>query len=274
VDALADGGPRPVVLVLDYPGHRPEARLSELRLQEAGYDVRELLVRPLPRDLTAEAYATRALEQRNQSQEAKEAVEAPESVHAVLAYCMAAPLAQRVAAITSASHLLLFDAERPTPETIRNELQTVLRSFDPAAELPASFDDAELVRSPDTAMERIDAHLFSVIRAALAEDAGDTQGDTEDDPTVTQVARGLMGTYLDWLAHLVAASDAGTAAPGPPPITRAAHVTSAGHALPPDWPAMSDLPLHVVETGRKDLARAEATRAMTLRLLDPEHPVP
>ncbi|EOM74725.1 hypothetical protein Rrhod_3953 [Rhodococcus rhodnii LMG 5362] len=31
--------------------------------------------------------------------------------------------------------------------------------------------------------------------------------------TVAQVARGLMGTYLDWFAHLFAASDAGVATP-------------------------------------------------------------
>ncbi|MFF5933296.1 hypothetical protein [Streptomyces sp. NPDC012508] len=263
--AAADGV-RPVILVLDFPGHRPEARLSELRLEEAGYDVRELLVRPLPRDLTAEAYAIQALTTSGT---------APEGVHAVLGYCMGASLAQRVASVTSAGHLLLFDAERATEETITGELRNVLRSFDPEAELPPSLSGAELAGAPESFMERIDAHLFSVISAALREGDDGPYTDKDEDLTVAQVARGLMGTYLDWLAHLVAASDTSTEAParGSGGLLHAVHVTSSGHPLPEDWAAVTGMPRHVVETGRNDLARTEETRALTLRLLRAEHPM-
>ncbi|ORT57222.1 hypothetical protein [Streptomyces sp. CB03238] len=264
--ATATPDTRPVLLVLDYPGHRPEATLSDLRLEDAGFDVRYLLARPLPRDLTAETYTRRALEA---------AGDVPGAVHAVLAYCMSASPARHVAELTSATRLLLFDAERSTAATLAAELLAALRSYDEGAQLPDWWSEDALARRPEAVMERIEAHLFEVIRTALAQDAGDPGPDAVEDPAVNQVARSLMGTYLDWFAHLVAAYDAdsraraGTRAPS----CAVAHIVSAGHLLPDDWPGIGSAARHEVETGRIGLAAAEETRGLALRILRPDSPV-
>ncbi|WP_326621697.1 hypothetical protein OHA57_39005 (plasmid) [Streptomyces anulatus] len=263
--ATATPDAQPVVLVLDYPGHRPEAKLSELRLENAGFDVRYLLTRPLPRDVTTETYARHAL---------NAAGDVSSGVHAVLAYCMSASLARHIAALASATHLLLFDAERSTAETIAGEVLTILRSFDGDAELPGWWNEDDLARHPDAVMERIDAHLFEVIHAALAQDAGDESPDAAEDPAVSQVARSLTDTYVDWFAHLLAAYDARSPAPsGPFPLAGAAvHIMSAGHTLPDDWPGIASLARHTVDTDRNGFAAAEETQGLTLRILRPISP--
>ncbi|GGT16055.1 hypothetical protein [Streptomyces purpureus] len=246
---------QPVVLVLDYPGHRPEEKLTGLRLEAAGFDVRYVLTRPLPRDLSADAYARRALQA---------AGELPHGVHAVLAYCMSASLAQHVAVLTSASHLLLLDAERSTPAVIAKELLSVLRSFTPGAELPAWWSEEAVSHRPEEVMERVEGHLHSVIAAALAEDdSGDDLPGAQPDPAVLQVARTMAGTYLDWLAHLMAAHRGAL----PAFAGRSAHLVSADHRLPGSWDGIATLDHHRVACARESLAVDEETRRITLELL-------
>ncbi|MGV4928249.1 hypothetical protein K2224_37770 (plasmid) [Streptomyces sp. BHT-5-2] len=243
---------QPVVLVLDYPGHRPEAKLSELRLEDAGFDVRYLLTRPLPRDLSADAYASRALQA---------AENLPCEIHAVLAYCMSATLAQHVAALTSASHLLLFDAEISAPDVVAKEVREILRSFMAGAELPGWWSDDALARSPVEVMDRVHDHLFEVIRTALAEDSG--MDDQAEDPAATQVARNLVGTYMDWLAHLVAAHRSVL----PAFAGASAQIVSARHVLPDTWPGLSSPGCMRMASERQTLAADEETRRFVLRAL-------
>ncbi|MEU5951489.1 hypothetical protein [Streptomyces sp. NPDC047525] len=256
-NATAPGSlaPRPVVLVLDYPGQRPEAMLSELRLEDAGFDVRYLLVRPLPQELSAEKYAQGAL---------KAAGDISGGVHAVLAYCMSAALAPYVATLASAEHLLLFDAERSTAKTVADELQSILRSFNSADTLPDWWCGETLKVSPATLLERINSHLFDAIRAALAADS-DPSVDEGQDQVTDQVARSMVRTYMDWFSHLVAAhGHAPESFNGP---WNAAHIVSDGHVLPDGWRGVACLPRHTVETSRRELARADETQSLALRLL-------
>ncbi|MET8022329.1 hypothetical protein, partial [Streptomyces decoyicus] len=111
--------PPRTVLVLDYPGRRVEARIEELGLEEHGYDVRYLLSQPLPRHHLAADYAEALL--------ATHPV--LDDVRAVLAFCMAAPLAQEVAARISCPLLVFFDGEPSSPEAIRCEFRQIQRSL-------------------------------------------------------------------------------------------------------------------------------------------------
>ena len=182
----------PILLVLDYPGRRPEARVSDLRLEDAGYDVRYLLQPPLPRGSSVTEYTTEAL---------TAAGPRPDQALAVLTYCGAAALGQEVALRVGCPRLLVFNGELCTPQVVGTEYRALLESVagEPVG-LPSWWHVDLLAERSDDFLKRCEAHLVEQVRRSLAGVADDEQElrDAED------AMAPLLDGFLDWLAYLAA----------------------------------------------------------------------
>ncbi|WP_282082574.1 hypothetical protein [Streptomyces tendae] len=245
-----------VLLVLDFPGRRDEARISDLRLEEAGWKTEYLMSPPHSRAVRAREYAT-ALAARYTGQ-------AP---RAVLAYCMAASLAQELAALISPPGnpvpLFLYDGEPAHPAALRKAVRTVTAQVsgeDGAGPdgLDALLDDAVLTQRPEHAVDLIERH---VVRSA----AGFFRLEGFDDEMATDAATTACGFYLDWLAHLVAAQNTDWPGWG----GEVQHIRTPGHRATTEWPGAAVTENHVVDTDRNGLLVDPRTRDLTLSLLGP-----
>ncbi|MEV7124413.1 hypothetical protein [Streptomyces sp. NPDC093260] len=237
----------PVVLVFDYPGRRPEARVSDLRLTDAGYDVRQLMAPPLPRATSATAYARQALDT---------VAGSVGEVHAVLGYCMAAPLAQEAAVLTGCARVLLFDGEPSTPHAVEAEYRKLLVSVGAPATLP-SWWDTELLRTPSKRfLGHAEHQLTQAVRRSLAEQGED--GDDGDEALAP-----LVGGFLDWLAYLVAAYRTDH------PAWDGSVVNFLSRKQPeiPAWPGARGTRSVRVDTARADLLTDATTRRHVLETL-------
>jgi hypothetical protein len=244
---------KPLLLVLDFPGRRAEARVSDMRLEMAGCDVRYLLAAPFPRETTAKAYAAELL--------ARQGTTITE-VGAVAAYCMAAPIAQELAALLGGGYpvpLMLFDGEPATPATILEQYRESLSQVRGRTEGrgPEPMDVAELTSRPAACVDRIGSRL---VAAALPKFLGD--GDL-DEVDATEAAGELVEFYLDWLVHLVAAHNAAW----PPWSGEVLHVVSRGHTYTGDWPGAGTTRVRRVDSARSDLLRHPGTREIALSFL-------
>jgi hypothetical protein len=241
----------PLLLVLDYPGRRPEARVSDLRLDEAGYDLRDLMRPPLPRSASAAEYAVQAL---------TVAGEPIPAVHAVLGYCMAAPLGQEVAARTGCPRLLLFDGEPSTPQAIGTEYRGLLESVSAASPaLPSWWGTDVLDERSDTFLQRSERHLTEVVRESLATDEASWGEDDGDDALAP-----LIGGFLDWLAYLVAAYRTDY----PAWNGRVVNFLSRDQPAVPNWPGARATRSIRAGEPREDLLASTTTRRLVLEALD------
>ncbi|MEU6411114.1 hypothetical protein [Microbispora sp. NPDC046933] len=232
-----------VVLVLDYPGRRAEAPVSSLGLESHGYTVHYLLKPPFPRLLTAASYAEGLLDGHGSS---------GGRVLAVLAYCMAAPIAQEVAASIRAAGgapvpLVLFDGEPATARAI--EEQYVLAS-EKLGELlgltgeertpPPAFDAALIRDEPEEALRRGHEGLLELgERAAAHGEAAVARAE----------AKAVADFYRDWLGHLIAAHNACWSHWGGPAV----QIVSRDHSCAPDWPGATATRTVRVAASRNDL---------------------
>ncbi|MEU6194002.1 hypothetical protein [Streptomyces sp. NPDC047061] len=238
----------PVLLVFDYPGRRPEARVSDLRLEDAGYDVRQLMCPPLPRACSAATYAEHAL---------GTAGIPADAVHAVLAYCMAAPLAQETAARTGCPRLLLFDGEPSTLKAVETEYRALLTSVGAPSALPPWWS-GELVEERSNAfLTYSQRHLTESIRRSLADEADPDYADDE-------AFAPLVGGFLDWLAYLVAAHRTDH------PAWDGTVVNFLSRQQPeiPAWPGAGRTRSVRVDTAREDLLAGTTTRRLVLEALE------
>ncbi|MFF3616778.1 hypothetical protein [Streptomyces sp. NPDC002580] len=239
----------PVLLVFDYPGRRPEARVSDLRLENDGYDVRQLMCPPLPREASAAAYAEHAL--------ATAGVPAV-AVHAVLAYCMAAPLAQEAAAITGCPRLLLFDGEPSTPKAVETEYRGLLTSVGAPSALPPWWSGELIEERSDAFLTYSERHLTESVRRSLVDQEDpDSAGDDE-------AFAPLVGSFLDWLAYLVAAHRTDHPAWGGTVV----NVLSRQQPEVLAWPGARTTRSVRVDTAREDLLTGTITRRLVLEALD------
>nr|AKA59372.1 hypothetical protein [uncultured bacterium AB_9] len=210
------------LLVLDFTGRRAEAPISSLDLESAGFTVQYLIQPPYPRACTARDYAAELLKRRDPS------VPRPAGV---LAYCMAAPIAQEVLAMEAAEPgpgipLILFDGEPVTVEAITSEYVLAahklgeLLGLTAAASTPeVPVDPVRLRASPEHALEDLREGLVAIGRKGGGDEA-------------LADAELIADFYLDWLAHLTAGYNADwPALPG-----RTVHLMSHGHTLPEPWP--------------------------------------
>jgi hypothetical protein len=262
---------QPLVLALDYPGYRTEARMAELRLAEHGVPLHELLRRPLPREADGAHYAARVLAQHP-------VPGGPDTpVAAVAAYCASAPLAFEVAARIPAgagsrppadagSHppavadsrrpplVILFDAEPGTREPILDSYREALRNV---GARPAEPPDLDLLdRDPGAFAECLTAGVRSHALDALREFAAD-----EEEAAAS--AGQLAETYADWAGHLIAAHHSAVSDwPGD-----VLHIVSADNTHAPFPHGARSVRQIRVDTPRKDLLRYAGTREAVLDAL-------
>ncbi|MFA1538190.1 amino acid adenylation domain-containing protein [Actinomadura monticuli] len=246
------GARRPVLLVLDYPGRRDEDRIADMNLESMGFDVRSLLAEPFVRAPTAAAYAAELVDRFGPF---------PAETTAVLAYCMAAPIAQEVAAAISVDRppvpLVLFDGEPATAAAVHeqylvtaNQVASQSGTGSPETVDPARLEEL-LSTSPEAAVAVLRSSLLDLVPAALA------NGGTG--PEAAAIAEKVADFYLDWLVHLVAAHKASWTAFG----GEVFHVMSRDHGYDGDWPGAAGTERARVDVPRPQLLTNPATREIT-----------
>lgn len=254
----------PVLLVLDYPGRRPEARVSDLRLEEAGYDVRYLMQPPLPRGASVAEYTAEAL---------ATAGPAKDAAHAVLAYCGASALGQEVALRIGCPRLLIFNGELCTPQVVGTEYRALLESVtgEPVA-LPAWWDTDLLAEHSHDFLQRCEAHLREHVRRSLAEQAGG-ELDEQDLQDAEEALGPLLDGFLDWLAYLAASHRTDY----PDFDAEVISFLSQDQPAVEPWPGARATETVRIATTRDDLLADPATRRLVLSALDgsgPDAPAP
>jgi hypothetical protein len=188
---------KPLLLVLDYPGYRTEARVDDLQLDRYGLRVRNLLRHPLPRATDGAAYVSRILA-------GISADDGP--VAAVAAYCTSAPFAFEVASATARRQqippkIILFDAEASTPDMIVDGYRTMLSGLGVQSteeDLRNRADISLLLKDPQRFVNVLVQDLEREVAATLR-----TIGSSEEE--AKESARHMANTYADWLSHLVSA---------------------------------------------------------------------
>ncbi|NES30206.1 hypothetical protein GCE86_08130 [Micromonospora terminaliae] len=242
----------PLLLVLDYPGRRPEAHISEMHLERSGFECRDVLTSPMPTALTTPAYA-RELYARQR----------PDRPAALVAYCAAAPLAVAMAALLAGPAgpvpIVLLDPQPTPPSEILHEYHEVVRQVEgraPNVERPPLLDIEGLLATPETFMARIGEDLRLRAKLALAAfgfDGADVSGPVE----------GVVGVYVEWLNFLVAAHYDEQPGPSGPTL----QVISKGHPADAGWLGATDLRTVRVPCDRPELAANAEARAAVLEFL-------
>jgi hypothetical protein len=248
--------PDPLLLVLDYPGRRREARVTDLGLDADGFRVRELLAQPLPEAPTAAGYARAVLG-------AHPAAERPA---AILAYCSAAPLAGHCAALLAGQGapppLVLFDPEPATPRHIADAYADALRQV---AERPPAAPALGVAALLDRPAELLGSVREDLVRRA----AGSLRAEGISERAAAGAAADFARQHVAWLAHLLAARD-----PAPAPAGRTVHVLSADHPAAAPGTGGPQPDTVRVPCARRDLLAHPATRTAVLAFLRPSAPRP
>jgi hypothetical protein len=193
----------PKLLILDYPGRRADAHVSEMRLEEHGFDCEYGLAAPLPTALTTLGYAGQLHERLRPGRPA-----------AVISYCGAAPLAIAMARLLEGPDgdpvPIAFLNPSPTPPSdIVREYAAAVRQVEgraPRVERPPLLDIEGLLSAPELLVRRIEEDLR--LRARLTLEAYGLAGTDTSGQTDT-----VVGMYVEWLIFHVAAHHAGQQAP-------------------------------------------------------------
>lgn len=242
----------PTLLVLDFPGRRPEAPVSAMDLDRAGYDCAYLLSSPLPTALSTPAYADELC-----------ARPVPDRAAGLLAYCAAAPLAIELASrLAQAAPIVLLDPQPTSPSELNREYRVVVSQIEgrsAALDPPPLLDIEGLLAKPATLVECIGADLRR--RAQLALASYGVRVDEASGPV-----EGVVGVYVEWLTFLVAAHH-GAPAAGHRPVLQ---VISRGHPDDAGWLGADDLETVRIGCDRPELAAHPQARAAVLDFLRPE----
>ncbi|MFF5056674.1 hypothetical protein ACFY1S_26180 [Micromonospora sp. NPDC000663] len=228
-----------LVVVLDFPGRREEAKLSDLRLEEAGFTVRYLLAESLPT----------APEGRAHVDELAGRLRGEGRVSAVLAYCLAAPIGLTLASRIEqdpAPLVMVFDGAPGSAEAVRTAYGNAVRQLGGRAvdaRRPVVTEDG-LAENPSGLMKEMEATL-----RRLAVEVLELDGEPEE---VLTVADQVVGRHTCWLTHLTAAATL----PGAPRADDV-HVVSRDHPRGGAWFQADLVPIDVP---RPELATCPATR--------------
>ncbi|MEV7327446.1 phosphopantetheine-binding protein [Micromonospora sp. NPDC093244] len=243
---------KPLLLILDYPGRRPEAHISELHLDRSGFECQEVLTSPMPTALTTPAYARDLFARLG-----------PDRPVALIAYCATAPLAVAMAALLAGPAgpvpIVLLDPQRTPPSEILHEYHEVVRQVEgraPNVERPPLLDIEGLLTTPETLVRRIGEDLRLRARLALAAFGF---GDAD----VSGPVENVVGVYVEWLTFLVSAHHDEQ----PPPRGPVLQVISQGHPADAGWLGATDLRTVRVPCDRPELAANDQARAAVLEFL-------
>ncbi|WP_031055629.1 hypothetical protein [Streptomyces ochraceiscleroticus] len=245
----------PLLLVLDYPGYRPEARFADLRLDGHGVRTHDLLRRPLPRVTDGSAYAARSLL-------ANPAPAGP--VTAIAAYCASAPLAFELARAVApeggaAPRLVLVDAEPGTLAPVLDSYRDALAQLGVHPSEEEVRERAAPDRLADDPRGFVDALVDDLERRAADALRALGSGPAE----AVESAAHMAGAYADWLSHLVAAHRSRVS----PWDGEVLHIDSAGGSGRHFAHGAADVREVRIDCDRKDLLRSEETREAVLSAL-------
>ncbi|WP_431897555.1 hypothetical protein [Micromonospora haikouensis] len=243
--------------MIDYPGRRESGHISDLCLEEQGFDVRYAMRSPLPRELSARAYAGRLIE--------RSGVDRNRLV-GIAAYCMAGHIAHEAAAQLSADGtepvtLILFDSGPCLADAVAEECRSALDLFG-GAELTAVLDhgpgpgllSAESLRdAPERSVALIERELLD-FAINLYPDAAENRQEAEE------AAAPMVDHFIEWLSHLVAAHNgAAPAWPG-----QVLHLVSRDHPYREDWPGARSTTTRLVDRDRNMLLAAKEVRDIVI----------
>ncbi|MEU0214014.1 hypothetical protein ABZ281_02455 [Streptomyces sp. NPDC006265] len=245
---------RPVLLVLDYPGRRPEAHIADLGLEGFGFDCRHLLVHPLPDEVSTTAYAAELFAR---------LPDLPTRPVAVLSYCATATLAASLASSAVGVHqrplpVVFFDPSQCHVHHILDAYASVVRQIDGknAAHHP-SLDLRRLLENPRKLVDSIARDLARRAAAALvAEDFADDEA--------SDLLGQVIDMYVEWITYLVAVHHRGL----PVHSGEVLQVVSAQHPRHAAWLAEDDLQTVRIDCDRPSLLRDERTRDVVLTFLN------
>jgi hypothetical protein len=240
------------LLILDYPGRRPEASLSALRLEDSGYRTLSLPAQPLPVEVTGRAYAQRLV-----------AIPGTSASSAVVAYCAASAIAVHVAHLLYeqrgwAPALVFLDATPTSTADVTQAYATAIRQVPGSSGPPApGAEPPELPEQPALLLQ--EAHDDLSRRAATALRA---QGLGED--VITEPVAHFADQHVAYLAYLLAAQ-------GPlprDPVAPMLQVLSRDHRDHRDWLPGGELSTVRIDSDRAGLATHVETRKTVLKFLD------
>lgn len=243
----------PSLLILDYPGRRPEAHLDELGLEDLGFECRYLLTSPMPDEVTCERYA-RALADGFGAGDG--------TVRGVISYCAAAPLATELAALASRDRpvpVVLLDPFDCDEHHIAGQYALVARQIDsggPRGDGPPLLDVAAGIGEPRELATRITRDLSDRAKRSL-EGGG-------DDLDAEEMAALVVRMYVDWLKFLLAVYHR-------PRDARQAvvlHVASSQGTPGPQWPGAVEAETATIGCEHADLARSQETRKVIIEFIE------
>lgn len=244
---------KPQLLVFDYPGRRDTKHVSDMRLEDHGFDVRYAMKSELPDELYADAYARELI--RNSGVE-------PSRVAGVIGYCMAGHLAQEAVAQLTAERgtapaLILLDTGPGLAQAVEEECRTAFAAFggdEAVAALDAAsggllFSADALRDAPLRTLEEVQRILRSFAMDMMAEDGASPE-------EIQDSAELFIKHYVGWITHLIAAHN-NTA---PRWNGDVLHIVSRDHPFRGDWPGAATTRSVVVDSVGNDPASEAATR--------------
>lgn len=244
---MMDTGRRPALVIVDFPGRRNAGRLRDLRLDEAGFAVSDILdpTQGDTIDSSPSTYPAAVIDL------ARRAVGDGSNVVSVLGYCLAAPLAEAVAEALGVASLVVVEAQDVTPFVVAEEVCAVRESIRPGfCGLPEWWSDSFL-GDPDMTLERIEVTLLSDIEQA-------TSLTLDAEPSL----RILLATYLDWFRFLLAMH---TVRRDVDQLRcRALSVMSQERAMAINWIREGTVDSRVVDSDRASLMGLDQTRQTVL----------
>nr|AJV88385.1 MfnM [Streptomyces drozdowiczii] len=233
--------------------------MSDLGLDQHGYELLDLLRTPLPDEVTGREY-TKVLADRHALEDRE--------VTAVLAYCAAAPLAQELARhLVEASHppppLIFFNATPSAADSVRDDYTTILEQLgDSLPVTPVTgLDLPKLLPSPHDLVHAMRGELDAVVRQSLVDDA-------YDEEEITEAAAQIVSVYLDLLRFQISACHSTAPAWGGDVV----NIVSAGHAFQSDWAGARTTRLVRVECTPAELLSRPETRDGVLAHLPSPNP--
>ncbi|QES55702.1 hypothetical protein DEJ51_17240 [Streptomyces venezuelae] len=223
------------LMVLDYPGRRPEAPVTALGLD----GMVALLADPLPVEGTGPAYAARL----------------DDGPGPVLAYCAASAIAVHLARRSGHPRpLVLFDPMPTTDDDVARGYADAVAQVPGGSEPPVPF--GELPAAPEAFLRAVRQDLARRAEAALR-----AQG-LDDEVTAGPVAH-FTRQHLSYLAYLLAARGALPREPVGPVL----QVLSRDHPDHGDWLPEGPLTTLRVDCDRAGLTAHETTRTGVVSFL-------
>lgn len=251
-------GDEPVLVVVDYPGRRSSARVADLGLAGLGFAVRPVLEPPGVRAVAADEYARALLDEHGPFP----------GVAAVLAYCMAAPVGQELAALFSRGRvpvpLILFDGRPATIDAVIDQYRVaagqLLDQLGGRGHVDGQWvpDRTLLENDPRAALAEMTRSLTSIGVAALSD--GSDAADALDDRDVVDE---VVSHFMDWLAHLLAAYHW----PRSPWDGAVLHVMSSAHNVNGPWPGARSTEEVRIDAPRVELLSTASARQAVLEYL-------